>query len=141
VAIGCVVIFLIFPETLNHQYLNSISALLATVRELVEVQDRVLRVTQPAEINPETPMTKEIQGKVAGMIGSIQKCAEFCFTQWSRRGINLGIPVDSQSGMLSLEFTFGRFNGDDAKAIEEPLKMVVSRIGLCTVCSAAPSIT
>ena len=41
--------------------------------------------------------------------------------------------VGMKSALINVEFSFGRWSGDDAKAIEEPLKVLVSRMS--TRCS------
>ena len=37
--------------------------------------------------------------------------------------------VMATSGFINLEFSRGKWNGDDVRALEEPLLMVVSRAG------------
>jgi hypothetical protein len=74
VAIGCVVIVLVFPESLNHQMLNGVSKLLAVVRQQIEMQEQVLHVADLEELKPESKMATQIQAMTAGTYGGIQKC-------------------------------------------------------------------
>ena len=46
-------------------------------------------------------------------------------------------PASASAPMLSLEFSFGRLNGEDIRALIEPLTLLASRIGdLDRICFA-----
>ncbi|KAF8530979.1 hypothetical protein JB92DRAFT_3105728 [Gautieria morchelliformis] len=109
VAIGCAAIVLVFPESLNHQMLTGVSKLLNVLCQLVEMQEKVLSLPDAEQLDPGSKTPRQFQAMAAGAYGGIEK-------------LSAGAP------MLSLEFSFGRFNGKDIQALIDPLTVLVSRI-------------
>ncbi|TFY75709.1 hypothetical protein EWM64_g8302, partial [Hericium alpestre] len=88
-AIALTVLVLVFPETLNHAYLNVVNVLLGHAEGILVMQEDVL---------------------------TFQAC------RTDRQTVTL------LSKFLNAEFSFGRWNGEDVKALEVPLTALVSRI-------------
>ena len=74
VAIGCVVIVIVMPESLNHQMINGVSKLLSVLHQLVEIQDQVLRVTDPGDLSLDLKLAAQIQAMTTGTFSGIQTC-------------------------------------------------------------------
>ncbi|PCH37055.1 hypothetical protein WOLCODRAFT_140699 [Wolfiporia cocos MD-104 SS10] len=108
VAIGMILISLFFPESLNHSLLNSASELLGQIQTLVVVQDEVL-TTPASELLPGgttlTKVTSVRDEMLTGLQGFI-----------------------SQLSLINLEFSWGKWNGDDVKSLDRPLAAVASRL-------------
>ncbi len=69
VGIALIFVIFIFPESLNHSYLDSSAGLLQTLKGLLALQEEVLRA-DPHDVLPGTPLV----GKVFGMrVGAIQQ--------------------------------------------------------------------
>lgn len=45
--------------------------------------------------------------------------------------------VAAKTALINVEFSYGRWNGDDAKALEEPLQHTVARICSYSICLEA----
>ncbi|KAI0635211.1 hypothetical protein C8Q77DRAFT_1106698 [Trametes polyzona] len=109
VGIALVFITFVFPESLNHSYLSSAGELIEKFRGILIMQDEVLK-TDPHDIMPGSPLaTKTIMARV-GMIQQLQQ-------------------LMSQKQFLNLEFSWGRWNGDDIKDMLEPMQAVATRLG------------
>ncbi|KAF8504548.1 hypothetical protein F5888DRAFT_760893 [Russula emetica] len=107
-AIALLCCFILFPETVNHVYLGIVSTILDKVKTMLSVQDHMLS-PQPGDFGPKCPKLKsllQIRVAVAGMFQTM-----------------LTLTVHLKS-----EFSVGRWNGDDASRLADPLLAVISRI-------------
>ena len=125
IAIAVVVIVLVFPETMNHAFLHTVSELLTHMSTILAMQDEVLSAT-PGDFATDSPNLAKLKGARLGMIGKQQQC-EFKASISYQRYAHISI-VATQSKFLGAEFSWGRWNGEDAKGLEEPLLAVSSRI-------------
>lgn len=136
-AIGCTAIMLVFPETLNHQALTGVSKLLTSLRQLVEIQETVLSTSDPQELASGSKVSTKIQGLTAGAFGGIRKGTCMSTFSVAKSITSFNTPASASAPMLSLEFSFGRLNGEDIRALIEPLTLLASRIGdLGRICFA-----
>ncbi|KAI0826576.1 hypothetical protein BC628DRAFT_1419081 [Trametes gibbosa] len=108
IAIALVFIIIAFPESLNHSYLTSAAELVEKFTGIVQMQDEVLR-TSPQDIVPGTPMATKTSMARAAVVQQLQQL--------------LG-----QKQFLNLEFSWGRWNGDDIKELLEPMQIVATRL-------------
>ncbi|KAM5537128.1 hypothetical protein V8D89_009274 [Ganoderma adspersum] len=109
IAIALILVTIVFPESLNHSYLDSSSALLQTLKGLLASQEEILRA-DPHDVLPGTPLI----GKVFGMrVGAIQLLQQLM----------------SQKQMLDFEFSWGRWCAEDVEGMLEPMQIVVTRLG------------
>ncbi|TDL18689.1 hypothetical protein BD410DRAFT_900749 [Rickenella mellea] len=108
IAIGIVLILTVFPETMNHAYLASVSAALGNLKSFVELQADIVS-TSPGELSVDP------NGSLAKMAGL--KAAVLAGLQG----------LEAKSSLINAEFSWGRWNGDDAKDLVEPLKFTASR--------------
>jgi Putative ER transporter, 6TM, N-terminal len=74
VAIGCAVIVLVFPESLNHQMLTGVSKLLNVLCQLVEMQEQVLSPPDAEQRDLDSKTPTQFQAMAAGAYGGIEKC-------------------------------------------------------------------
>ncbi|KAI1798167.1 hypothetical protein LXA43DRAFT_979068 [Ganoderma leucocontextum] len=109
--IGIALIFVtfLFPESLNHSYLDSSAGLLQTLKELLASQDEILR-TNPHDILPGTPLVGKVYGARIGAIQQLQQ-------------------LMGQKQMLNFEFSWGRWCAKDVEGMLEPMQIVVTRLG------------
>ncbi|EUC58450.1 fusaric acid resistance-like protein [Rhizoctonia solani AG-3 Rhs1AP] len=112
VAVSLVSIILIFPETLNHEWLNSYTEVVDMVKILVDMQDMVLSQTTN-QLDSAHAILAKINGIQDGALAMFQG-----FTM--------------NSSMLNLEFSCGRWNGADVQTLEMPLKTVITRARMYT---------
>ncbi|EJD03603.1 uncharacterized protein FOMMEDRAFT_133035 [Fomitiporia mediterranea MF3/22] len=109
-AIGLVTCVFIFPETMAHSYLALVTKALGDLKRYGELYGTVL------ELSPE-----EIADDSGGIVGQ-------CVRQ--RLGLILTMQALKQkSALIDAEFSYGRWNGSDAKDLEEPFRIVVTRMG------------
>ena len=73
IALGIVIITLIFPETINHAALVSTSDLLGKLQGLVDIQQQVMEAT-PADLAVGAPLANKLQGARAAILAHIQQC-------------------------------------------------------------------
>ncbi|EIW51294.1 uncharacterized protein TRAVEDRAFT_54686 [Trametes versicolor FP-101664 SS1] len=109
IAIALVFITFAFPETLNHSYLASSAELLGKFQGILAMQEEVLR-TDPHDIVTGTPLATKTAMARTGMIMQLQQ-------------------LMGQKQFLNLEFSWGRWNGDDIKDMLEPLQIIATRLG------------
>ncbi|KAI0946571.1 hypothetical protein AcW1_010001 [Taiwanofungus camphoratus] len=131
VGIGLILIIVVFPETLNHALLVSTADLVGELQALVEMQGEVLGAA-PSDLTTGSGLLRKVLLARDGIFAHIQQ-------------------FSGQLMFLNLEFSWGKWNGDDIKELEKPLAGVVSRIGSLqtfvklmghpTVASANPSST
>jgi hypothetical protein len=107
-AIALVCCFFLFPETVNHAYLGIIPIVLDKIKAMLEFQDHLL-APQPGDFTPGCPKLKALLGIRAAVAGMYQTL--------------VALKVHLQS-----EFSVGRWNGDDACGLADPLLAIVSRI-------------
>ncbi|CAE6440783.1 unnamed protein product [Rhizoctonia solani] len=107
VAVSLVCIILIFPETLNHEWLNSYTEVLDMVKILVDMQEVVLGQTVDQLASARGVLAK-INGIQDGALAMLQG-----FTM--------------NSSMLNLEFSYGRWSGADVETLEMPLKVIITK--------------
>ncbi|KAG8931810.1 hypothetical protein FRC02_002104 [Tulasnella sp. 418] len=110
IAIALAVIILIFPETLNHQWMSSYIDLVSAVHELIQIQEKVLQVRieeLDSDVEKNT-LLNQIQNKGADLLKSFQALSE-------------------KSKMLEMEFTYGQLSGADLKLFELPMRNLVTR--------------
>ena len=90
VAIGIIVTIFVFPETMNHAMLGSISDLLGKINTFIDLQNSVLE-SRPEDIAPGTPLLTKILGTRAAIVGGFQQSKWLCvrnsiselsFCQW-----------------------------------------------------------
>lgn len=101
--IAVVLIILVFPETLNHAYLNATTEILGKVQNLIDMQKEVLDSPQDAFVAPSVLLAK-ITGVRMGVLQRFQQsklisCCDiyyvltedsFCELQVSKLGVQLG---------------------------------------------------
>ncbi|KAG8751127.1 hypothetical protein FRC11_009675, partial [Ceratobasidium sp. 423] len=109
IAVGLVTIILIFPETLNHEWLESYAGVLDLIKGLVDIQEKVL-TDSPEKLNMETEdnTLAKVDGIQAGAFLALQ-----AFT--------------AKTPMLNLEFSYGRWSAADVQALELPLRALLTR--------------
>ncbi|KAH9050166.1 hypothetical protein EDB84DRAFT_1623276 [Lactarius hengduanensis] len=112
-AIAIVVTVFVFPQTANHAFLGTVTLLLGQMKVLLDAQEDLLTAV-PGSITPESPKFLRLRATRASM-----------FT------IHQGLT--QQGKFINAEFSWGLWNGDDARKLEEPLLGVISRLnGLLT---------
>jgi hypothetical protein len=112
-AIAIVVTIFVFPQTANHAFLGIVTLLLGQMKVLLDAQEDLLTAV-PGSISPESPKILQLKAIRASMFTIHQK-----LTQMGK--------------FINAEFSWGRWNGDDARQLEEPLLGVISRLnGLLT---------
>jgi len=126
-AIATVVTSFVFPETMNHSCLSSTSAQLGLVKSLIAMQTTVLE-SKPSQLAPGTPLMTKILGLRQGMLGAQKACKFHCLSCWKRNHADLQ-QVMAKSVFINLEFSWGRWNGDDVRSLEAPLMALVTRVG------------
>lgn len=82
---------------------------MAQLKALIAIQETVLNST-PEELGPDTPLLAKITGMRAAVLAG-QKA------------------LQAKSGLINLEFSYGRWNGDDVRELEEPMLGLVTRVG------------
>ncbi|GBE84358.1 hypothetical protein BKA93DRAFT_807068 [Sparassis latifolia] len=108
VATGLVVIVLLFPETLNHAHLSSTSVLLGKMKSIIQMQDEVLNGVPANPAAASALSSKNITAR-DGMIAMFQQ-------------------LSAQLKFINSEISWGKWNGDDIKALDKPMMMMVSRL-------------
>ena len=125
-AIALLCCFILFPETVNHVYLGIVSTILDKVQTMLSVQDHLLS-PQPGDFGPTCAKLKsllQIRVAVAGMF----QTSDYPFI------IFLGccschlFSVRTLTVHLKSEFSVGRWNGDDASRLADPLLAIIARI-------------
>ncbi|KAI5116968.1 hypothetical protein M0805_002170 [Coniferiporia weirii] len=113
IAIALVCILLIFPETMSHAHLTSVSNLLRLLQKLIEGQDAVLAET-PEKIAQGVEDRSSAAGRSIGL----------------RERILMSLQaLTSKNALVEFEFSYGRWNGSDCKSLEDPLKLLIARTG------------
>ncbi|KAH9849321.1 hypothetical protein C2E23DRAFT_870653 [Lenzites betulinus] len=108
IAIALLFIIIIFPESLNHSYLCSAAELVDKFKGILLMQDDVLR-TNPQDIVPGSPMAIKTNMARGAVVQQLQQ-------------------LMGQKQFLNVEFSWGRWNGDDIKDMLEPMQIVATRL-------------
>ncbi|KAK0199602.1 hypothetical protein DFS33DRAFT_1267811 [Desarmillaria ectypa] len=108
-AIAILTTIFIFPESMNHSLINDILEQLDRLKEIVETQDEVLRTPPEHLISEHSPLIKETKAARATVVLSQQQ-------------------LMATSRFVHLEFSHGRWNGDDVLDLLEPLLTLVTRV-------------
>lgn len=117
----------VFPQTANHAFLGTVTLLLGQSKILLEAQEDLLTAI-PGSITPESPKVLQLRAARVSMFTIHQKCAFFS------GGVPLSVSdcpslkVTQQGKFINAEFSWGRWNGDDARQLEEPLLRVITRL-------------
>nr|GAT57032.1 predicted protein [Mycena chlorophos] len=104
IAIAVATSLLIFPETMSHLVMNQLTLQLGRIKKLVEMQDSALRGKDMAA----DTMVQQFKALRAVVVATQQQ-------------------IVSTAGFLSLEFSWGRWSGDDIRTLEEPVIALISR--------------
>ncbi|KAJ7160023.1 hypothetical protein C8R43DRAFT_1064102 [Mycena crocata] len=107
--IAIVTTLLVFPETMSHSVMDSLAAQLARIQALVAIQDDVLQARAEELAAPGAPLIERFKKLRARVISTQQQLV-------------------ASSGFLSLEFSWGRWNGDDLRDLEEPTVALITRV-------------
>ncbi|KZT34658.1 hypothetical protein SISSUDRAFT_1052456 [Sistotremastrum suecicum HHB10207 ss-3] len=109
-AIALVVTFFIFPETLSHQWLNDGVTMLGFYRDLIEIQEDVLGADPNAgELTPGSELGDRIVAKKELMLAKYQA-------------------LSAKTPLLSLEFRYSKWSGDDVKELEPDFWRLCTKI-------------
>ncbi|KAJ6610792.1 hypothetical protein B0H10DRAFT_2059028 [Mycena sp. CBHHK59/15] len=108
-AIALLTTLFVFPETMSHAIMDKVSAQLARVQTLIEIQDDVL-AARPEELTPDALLIRKFKELRAAVIGAQQQLV-------------------ATSGFVTLEFTWGRWSGDDVRSLEDPTIALITRVG------------
>ncbi|KZP26783.1 hypothetical protein FIBSPDRAFT_731732 [Athelia psychrophila] len=108
IGIATVLTLTVFPETMNHSCMQSTVSQFAQIKALVAVQEAVLDA-HPEDLGPGKPLLQKIIGMRAAVLAG-QKA------------------LMGKSGFINLEFSYGRWNGDDVRELEEPMLTLVTRV-------------
>ncbi|KAF7792649.1 hypothetical protein EIP86_003746 [Pleurotus ostreatoroseus] len=107
IAIGLIAIAFIFPESINHATLVGFSAVIGKLKAVVDLQQKILE-SSPDDLARGSKLFTQLGGMRVGIIMQIQQMAA---------------PLK----FISVEFSWGKWNADDVKALQEPLWAVASR--------------
>jgi hypothetical protein len=125
-AIALLCCFIIFPETVNYVYLGIVSTTLDKVQTMLSMQDHLLS-PQPGDFGPTCPKFKtllQLRVAVAGMF----QTSDYPFYHLLTLAFTPSLSVLTLTVHLKSEFSFGRWNGDDASRLADPLLAIISRI-------------
>ncbi|TFY63497.1 hypothetical protein EVJ58_g3215 [Rhodofomes roseus] len=128
-AIGLVVIIFVFPETLNHATLTTVTTLFDKLEALIILQEEVLSIGgQPNDGSYDESTSK---GPTEQTLGEALAEGSPLLTKLAGgRDAMLGVAkgLGGQLPMLNLEFSWGKWSGDDIKTLEKPIEGVVGRV-------------
>lgn len=108
------------------------AAQLGQVKTLIKMESTVLE-SDPEDLAPGKPLMVKIAGIRAAVLGTQKACRFLCFfLVGAKTGIffrlTLVVAVMAKSGFINLEFSWGKWNGDDIRALEEPLLALAIRV-------------
>jgi hypothetical protein len=126
-AIAIVVTIFVFPQTANHAFLGIVTLLLGQMKVLLDAQEDLLTAV-PGSISPESPKILQLKAIRASMFTIHQKCAFFPGSVSLSVSDHPSLKVTQMGKFINAEFSWGRWNGDDARQLEEPLLGVISRL-------------
>jgi hypothetical protein len=125
-AIALLCCFIIFPETVNHVYLGIVATILDKVQTMLSMQDHLLS-PEPGDFGPKCAKLKlllQLRAAVAGMF----QTSDYPFYHLLRLLFTPFLSVLTLKVHLNSEFSVGRWNGDDASRLADPLLAIISRI-------------
>ena len=128
-AIAIFLTLFVFPETMNHANLARTVNLLRDINAMFGFQAELLKTCE-SEGPRSRSILETVEKKRRQLIAGMQQCERRRFN--FRRQVlaeYMALVVTTTSGLVNLEFSWGRWNGDDIKALEEPLLAVVTRGG------------
>jgi len=129
-AIAIVVTIFIFPQTAHSAFLGTATRLLSQMKLLLDAQEDLLTAV-PGSIAPGTSKFLQLRATRILMF-TIHQGRTSLLTYMSYASLiepNRGpSEVVLQGKFINAEFSRGRWNGDDAKRLEEPLFSVISRM-------------
>jgi Putative ER transporter, 6TM, N-terminal len=125
-AIAIVVTIFVFPRTANHAFLGTVTLLLSQIKLLLDAQEDLL-TSVPGSITPGSPKYLQMRSTRISMFTIHQGCTlcNLCCPQMSLTMVH---KVTLQGKFINAEFSWGRWNGDDARQLEEPLLSVIFRM-------------
>ncbi len=126
-AIAIVVTIFVFPQTANHAFLGTVTLLLGQMKVLLDAQEDLLTAV-PGSITPENPKFLRLSATRASMFTIHQRRAFFSGSVSLSVSDHPSPEVTQQGKFINAEFSWGRWNGDDARQLEEPLLGVISRL-------------
>ena len=125
-AIALLCCFILFPETVNHVFLGIVSTILDKVQTMLSVQDSLLS-PQPSDFGPKCPKSNsllQIRAAIAGMY----QTSDYPFIIFLGCCSRHLFSVMTLTVHLKGEFSVGRWNGDDASRLANPLLAVIFRM-------------
>ncbi|KAF8831393.1 hypothetical protein HHX47_DHR1000519 [Lentinula edodes] len=125
ISVGCytgialITTLFVFPETMSHSALRSVCEQLDRVEKFVTMQGEVLKTVDREDgqagidmFKPGTLLLTKLDGIKTMMVAVMRQ-------------------LNATSGMISLEFSYGKWSSDDVKDLITPLRGIVARsIGL-----------
>ncbi|THH31626.1 hypothetical protein EUX98_g2549 [Antrodiella citrinella] len=105
--IGVVLIVLVFPETMNHAFLVATSQILGKLQKLIDLQE-VLLSARSTDLDANSSLIRKVVGARAEIVGLFAK-------------------LTATFNFMNLEFSWGKWSGEDVKNLQPQLLGVVSR--------------
>ncbi|KAJ7784920.1 hypothetical protein DFH07DRAFT_763532 [Mycena maculata] len=96
------------PQTMSHAMMDNLAEQLQRLQTMVERQDDVL-AARPEDLTPEAPIIAQLKALRILAITTQQQ-------------------LSATSGLISLEFSWGKWNGDDVRSLEAPTVALITRI-------------
>jgi Putative ER transporter, 6TM, N-terminal len=125
-AIALVCCFVLFPETVNHAYLGLVSTILDKLKAMLASQDGLLS-PMPGDFAPGCPKLKGLMGIRVAVLTMYQS-RKYHLTISAHWCSQLSSSVKGLTMFLQGEFSVGRWSGDDALGLADPLLAVLARI-------------
>jgi hypothetical protein len=122
-----VVTTFVFPQTANHAFLGTATLLLGQSKILLDAQEDLLTAI-PGSIAPESPKMLRLRATRVSMFTIHQKRGFFSGCVSLSASDRSSLKVTQQGKFINAEFSWGRWNGDDARQLEEPLLSVITRL-------------
>ena len=83
IAIALIFITFAFPESLNHSYLDSSTQLLDKLKDIMALQEDILR-SDPHDVGAGSPLATKATMARVGMLTQLQQCKYRCFQRLAR---------------------------------------------------------
>ena len=126
-AMAIVVTIFVFPQTANHAFLGTVTLLLSQSKILLDAQEDLLTAV-PGSLSPRSPKFLQLRATRVSMFTIHQKCGFLAGNVSLSVSNRPSLKVTQQGKFINAEFSWGRWNGDDARQLEEPLLGVISRL-------------
>ena len=127
IAIAVVVTVFVFPRTAHHTFLGTVTRLLGQIKLLLDAQEDLL-TSVPGSITPGSAKTLHWRATRVSMFTIHQGRTFMSNYVTSIQRNRVPFQVTQQGKFVNAEFSWGRWNGDDARKLEEPLLTVISRM-------------